>query len=294
MIRKHVFLHLLHLKQHNVFIPNAEIVTFDSFVNMIKENNTVGIDSIPDYNLGDTGEQYPRLWRKWGVGKTKSVKTGETYPSGEFKYKFENESLDQIHELIEGLKNNPMSRRHIISAWNPATLNDMALPACHSFVQFNVRKIPKGERNILYRKIRWNNTTVNLKDYKKVVVNNVVIESELHKYNIPLYKLDCQLYQRSADSVLGIPYNIASYALLTHIIAKVCNMEVGDFVHTIGDAHIYLNHVEQAKLQLTRETLPLPTVELNQEIKSIYDFTYDDIKLVNYQHHPAISAPISI
>ncbi|GBE45990.1 thymidylate synthase [bacterium BMS3Bbin11] len=146
------------------------------------------------------------------------------------------------------IRNTPDSRRLIVSAWNPAEIDRMALPPCHSLFQFYVSD----------------------------------------------GKLSCQLYQRSADIFLGVPFNIASYALLTMMIAQVCDLEAGDFVHTFGDAHLYLNHLEQVDLQLSREPYPLPTMTLNPNIKSVFDFTFDDITLNDYQSHPAIKAPIAV
>ena len=146
------------------------------------------------------------------------------------------------------IKNNPNSRRIIVSAWNVGELDEMALMPCHAFFQFHVAN----------------------------------------------GKLNCQLNQRSADVFLGVPFNIASYAILTHMIAQICGLEAGTFVHTLGDAHLYTNHLEQAKLQVSREPLPLPTLKLNPEVMSIDDFKFEDFEVVDYQHHPHISAPIAI
>ncbi len=176
---------------------------------------------------GDLGPVYGKQWRRW-----------------EGKYK----EVDQIKNLIEGLKNNPDSRRHIINAWNVADVEDMALPPCHAFIQFYVND----------------------------------------------GKLSCQLYQRSADSFLGVPFNIASYSLFTYMLAQVCDLEVGDFIHTFGDLHIYNNHREQVELQLSREPKKLPTIKLNPEIKNIEDFTFDDIELVDYDSHPLIKGVVSV
>lgn len=173
---------------------------------------------------GDLGRIYGVQWRDFG-------------------------GVDQLLELINGLKRDPYGRRHIITAWNPAELNQMALPPCHCFAQFYV----SADR-----------------------------------------KLSCQMYQRSADYFLGVPFNIASYSILTHIIAQVCNLEVGEFVHVLGDAHIYQNHIEQVKEQLSREPLPLPTIWLNPDVKDITKFTMDDVKLLNYQSHAAIKAPMAV
>jgi thymidylate synthase len=146
------------------------------------------------------------------------------------------------------IKNNPNSRRIIVSAWNVGELDQMALMPCHAFFQFHVAN----------------------------------------------GKLNCQLYQRSADVFLGVPFNIASYAILTHMIAQICGLKPGTFVHTLGDAHLYTNHLEQAKLQVSREPMPLPTLKLNPEIKNIDDFKFEDFEVLDYQHHPHISAPIAI
>jgi len=156
--------------------------------------------------------------------------------------------IDQIKIAVEQLKNNPDSRRIIVSAWNVGELEQMALAPCHAFFQFYVAG----------------------------------------------GKLSCQLYQRSADIFLGVPFNIASYALLTMMMAQVCGLEAGDFVHTFGDAHLYLNHLEQAKLQLSREPHPLPTLKINPEVKDILGFKYEDFTLEGYDPHPAIKAPVAV
>ena len=158
--------------------------------------------------------------------------------------------VDQLKQLIEGIRHNPFSRRHIISAWNPAELENMALPPCHMMMQFYVSSDRK--------------------------------------------RLSCQLYQRSADVFLGVPFNIASYALFTHLIAQVCDLEAGEFVHTFGDVHIYNDHMEQVALQLSREPLPLAHLRLNPMIKEIEDFRYEDIELLDYKSHPAIKAKVSV
>ena len=177
---------------------------------------------------GDLGHIYGYQWRSWPT------------PDGGH--------IDQIKALIEGLKNNPDSRRHIVSAWNVADIDTMALPPCHTMFQFYVA----------------NGT------------------------------LSCQLYQRSADIFLGVPFNIASYALLTMMVAQVCGYKLGEFVHTLGDAHIYNNHFEQVEKQLSRSFLELPEMVINPEVKDIFDFNYEDFNLENYNPHPGIKAPIAI
>ncbi|MDN6194714.1 MAG: thymidylate synthase [Alkalibacterium gilvum] len=176
---------------------------------------------------GSLGNVYGAQWRSW------QTKDGGV--------------IDQIKNVIESIKENPMSRRHIVSAWNPEEVPDMALPPCHTLFQFYV------EDN----------------------------------------KLSCQLYQRSGDVFLGVPFNIASYALLTHLIAQETNLEVGEFIHTLGDAHLYLNHMEQINKQLSREPKELPRLVLNKD-KSIFDFDMDDIKVENYHPHKGIKAPIAV
>ncbi len=199
----------------------------DTNVKYLQDNGVRIWNEWADEN-GDLGPVYGYQWRHWRTSQGTEV--------------------DQIKNLIEGLKKNPDSRRHIVSAWNPADVDDMALPPCHTMFQFYVN-------------------------------NN---------------RLSCQLYQRSGDSFLGVPFNIASYALLTMMVAQVCGFELGDFVHTIGDAHIYLNHLEQVNLQLSREPYPLPTMKLNPEVKDIFSFKYEDFTLENYQCHPTIKGAISV
>ena len=199
----------------------------DTNIEYLKENKVKIWDEWADEN-GDLGPVYGKQWRSWAT------------PDGLV--------IDQIKDLIHGLKNNPNSRRHIVTAWNPADLPKMALSPCHCIFQF-------------------------------YVANG---------------KLSCQLYQRSADTFLGVPFNIASYALLTMMIAQVCDLEVGEFVHTFGDTHLYLNHLEQTKLQLTREPRSLPKMWINPEVKDIFEFKYDDFKLLDYNPHPTIKAPISV
>ncbi|MCA9923739.1 MAG: thymidylate synthase [Anaerolineales bacterium] len=199
----------------------------DTNIKYLKENRVRIWDEWADEN-GDLGPVYGYQWRSWPT------------PDGR--------TVDQISQLVERLQSRPDSRRHIVSAWNVADVDRMALPPCHTMFQF-------------------------------YVANG---------------RLSCQLYQRSADIFLGVPFNIASYALLTMMVAQVTGYEPGDFVHTFGDAHLYTNHLEQAKLQLSREPYALPQMQLNPDVASIFDFRYEDFELVNYQCHPTIKAPIAV
>ena len=184
---------------------------------------------------GELGPIYGYQWRSWPT------------PGGGH--------IDQIAQVIDAIKTNPDSRRHIVSAWNVGEIPQMALPPCHALFQFYVAPATgDGERG----------------------------------------KLSCQLYQRSADLFLGVPFNIASYATLTHMVAQVCDLEVGDFVHTLGDAHIYDNHLDQVHEQLSREPRALPRLWLSPQVRDIFDFTLDDIKVTDYDPHPAIKAPIAV
>ncbi|MBI2979032.1 MAG: thymidylate synthase [Rhodospirillales bacterium] len=207
-----------------------ELLWFLSGDTNVKYLNDHGVSIWNEWadEAGDLGPVYGHQWRSWPA------------PDGR--------KIDQIRNLIAGIRKNPNSRRHIVTAWNPADVDKMALPPCHCLFQFYVAG----------------------------------------------GKLSCQLYQRSADVFLGVPFNIASYALLTMMVAQVTGLEPGEFVHTFGDAHLYANHLEQADLQLQRQPLPLPTMRLNPEVTDIFGFTYDDFTLEGYQAHPHIAAPIAV
>ena len=196
-------------------------------IQYLKDNNVSIWDEWADEH-GDLGRVYGAQWRSWRGAN------GET--------------IDQIANVVAQIKHNPDSRRLIVSAWNPAEVDDMALPPCHALFQFYVGN----------------------------------------------GKLSCQLYQRSADIFLGVPFNIASYALLTMMMAQVCGLQAGEFIHTLGDAHLYSNHLEQTQLQLTREPRPLPTMRINPNVHDIFAFTFDDFELMDYDPHPHIKAAVSV
>jgi thymidylate synthase len=199
----------------------------DTNIKYLTENGVKIWDEWADEN-GDLGPVYGKQWRSWAT------------PNGK--------TIDQLSDVINTIKNNPDSRRIIVTAWNPADVPNMALPPCHAFFQF-------------------------------YVANG---------------KLSCQLYQRSADVFLGVPFNIASYALLTLMVAQVCDLEPGDFIWTGGDTHLYSNHLEQVALQLTRDFRELPTLKINPDIKDIFSFKYEDFELLNYNPHPGIKAPVAV
>ena len=199
----------------------------DTNIKYLHDNNVTIWDEWADAN-GDLGPVYGYQWRSWHA------------PDGRV--------IDQIAQVEASIKNSPDSRRHIVSAWNPADVDKMALPPCHALFQFYVAG----------------------------------------------GKLSCQLYQRSADVFLGVPFNIASYALLTMMMAQVTGLKPGEFVHTLGDAHLYLNHLEQVETQLARDPRSLPVMEINPDVKSIFDFNYEDFNLIGYDPYPAIKAPIAV
>ena len=199
----------------------------DTNIQYLKDNGVSIWNEWAD-EQGNLGPVYGSQWRSWPA------------PDGQ--------SIDQISQVIQQIKNNPDSRRLIVSAWNVGVIPQMALPPCHAFFQFYVAD----------------------------------------------GKLSCQLYQRSADIFLGVPFNIASYALLTHMVAQVCNLQVGEFIHTLGDAHLYTNHLEQAKLQITRDFRDLPQLKMNPSIKDIFEFKFEDFSIEGYDPHPHIKAAVAV
>ncbi len=215
----------LHLR--SIIIELLWFLQGDTNIKFLKDNGVKIWDEWADEN-GDLGPVYGYQWRCW------PARDGGT--------------IDQITNIVNQIKSNPNSRRLMVSAWNVADVDHMALPPCHSLFQFYVAD----------------------------------------------GKLSCQLYQRSADTFLGVPFNIASYALLTMMIAQVCDLQVGDFIHTMGDAHLYNNHIEQTNLLLTRELRPLPTMKINPDVKDIFQFTIDDFELINYDPHPHIKAAVAV
>ena len=225
----------LHLK--SIIHELLWLLSGDTNIQYLKDHNVKIWDSWADEN-GDLGPVYGHQWRNWN-----------------------SDGIDQIKEVVDTIKNNPNSRRMMVSAWNPSVMPDTsvsftenvangkaALPPCHAFFQFYVTD----------------------------------------------GKLSCQLYQRSADTFLGVPFNIASYALFTMMMAQVCNLEVGDFIHTFGDVHLYNDHIEQAQLQITRTPGTLPTMKINTEVKDIFDFKFEDFELINYEPQAHIKAAVSI
>ncbi len=241
---------------------------------------------------GDLGRVYGVQWRDW-----------RKFPSGSYiDYQpdppkarlVHNESIDQIENIVHTLIHNPNDRRILLTAWNPGELTQMALPPCHLLAQFNVRLYSQMQLSVIYASHR---RMLN-KDEKNALDAKYEFKEKtpeiLREVGLSAGYLDCQMYQRSCDTFLGVPFNIASYALLTHLLAHVTGLEAGHFIHTYGDLHIYENHMDQIKEQLTREPLPLPTLWLNPDVKSIDGFTMDDIKLENYQCHPAIHGDMAV
>lgn len=215
----------LHLK--SIIYELLWFLNGDTNIKYLNDHGVTIWDEWADAN-GDLGPVYGSQWRSWPGAN--------------------GEKIDQISKVVEQIKKKPDSRRHMVTAWNPAEVDNMALPPCHAMFQFYVAD----------------------------------------------GKLSCQLYQRSCDTFLGLPFNIASYALLVHMVAQQCDLKPGDFVWTGGDVHIYNNHIEQVKLQLTREPFPLPTLQIRRKPESLFDYQFEDFQIVNYQAHPSIKAPIAV
>jgi thymidylate synthase len=215
------------LHTRSIFIELLWFLKGDTNIKYLHDHGVTIWDEWADEN-GDLGPVYGHQWRSWPA------------PNGQ--------TIDQITNVINQIKQKPDSRRHLVSAWNPAEVDKMALPPCHAMFQFYVAD----------------------------------------------GKLSCQLYQRSADYFLGVPFNIASYALLTHMFAQQCDLQPGEFIWTGGDVHLYTNHIEQAKLQLSRDPYPLPTLNIKRKPASIFDYQYEDFEILNYKAHPTIKAPIAV
>ena len=224
----------LHLR--SIIIELLWFLTGDTNIKYLKDNGVSIWDEWAD-DKGDLGPVYGHQWRSWPKAHQEQGR----------------DSIDQITDLVDQLKTNPDSRRHIVTAWNPADIPNMALPPCHCLFQFYVAPQSKGRP-----------------------------------------KLSCQLYQRSADIFLGVPFNIASYALLTLMMAQATGLQPGEFIHTLGDAHLYANHIEQTDAQLEREPYPLPTMTLNPDVTDIFAFKYDDFTLDGYRFHPHIPAAVAV
>jgi thymidylate synthase len=235
---------------------------------------------------GDTNIKYlvdngVHIWDEWA---DKNGNLGPVYGAQWREWEGPEEYHDQIANLIERLKTNPDCRRLIVSAWNPADLGEMALAPCHCLFQFITEPLSLDARLAL---TEWD-------DFHRGYENEDQLIQELDKRDVPKYRLSCQLYQRSADWFLGVPFNIASYSLLTMMVAQVVNMVPGDFVHSFGDAHLYSNHMDQVDLQLSRETFALPKMRINPDVKDIFSFSYEDFELVDYKHHAGIKAPVAV
>lgn len=247
----------------------------DTNVKYLQENGVHIWDEWADEN-GNLGPVYGKQWRSWA--RYKEYPGGEVYLDGK---------IDQIKDLIAGLKLNPYGRRHIVSAWNPVEIPHMKLPPCHCLFQFCVKPATFAQRLSHYKGKAVGNRGVTPDDA-------LALHEEMNAAGVPTQILHCQLYQRSADIFLGVPFNIASYALLTMMVAQVTGMIAGDFIHTLGDAHLYSNHREQAKEQLSREPRTLPTMRLSPDVTDIFSFQFSDFSLFDYDPHPAIKGEVSV
>ncbi len=234
---------------------------------------------------GELGEgTYGGMWRDFPHFKKTYEGPPERCGVGD---EYEADGVDQIQKVIDKLKSNPDDRRMIVSAWHPYWVDHCALPPCHCLFHFNTEELTLEERDVLAHKRGMDTTTFE-------GCTDEYIHQVFDENNIPRRRLNCLLYQRSCDLGLGVPYNITSYCLLTAMIAQCVNMESGTFTHTYGDLHIYQNHMEQLKLQRTRTHKKLPTLWLNPEVKNLFDFKYDDIKLIDYDAHPTIKMDVAV
>lgn len=262
----------------------------DTNIKYLNDNGVRIWDEWADAN-GDLGPVYGAQWRSWPgqsalcyVDPSKGVKNNTTMFT---------EYIDQISKVVDTLRNNPDDRAVIVSAWNVADLDKMRLRPCHVMFQFYTRELTHAERYDLFRK----QTGMQQAGFYSFMTKEQEQEADHHNFDgwgIPRRYLDCQLYQRSADVFLGVPFNIASYALLTHMLAHSLNMIAGDFVWTGGDCHLYSNHIEQARQQLTREERPLPKLVIKGPPKSIFDYRFEDFEIVGYDPHPAIKAQVAV
>lgn len=260
----------------------------------LKENGVSIWDEWADEN-GELGPVYGYQWRSW-PGRITKIADGDTQFTNcdsinwlevEPNARVEHEGIDQISNVLEQLRTSPDSRRMVVSAWNPALVDQMALPPCHALFQFYTRPMTLAERSHIYAgKVG----TYNHIDSLRVDQWDSIFDEA----NIPSRYLDCQLYQRSADIFLGVPFNIASYALLVHMIGHQLNMLPGDFVWTGGDCHLYSNHLEQAALQLSRAPRMSPTLKINRKPDSLFDYKFEDFEIVGYDPHPGIKAPVAV
>ena len=271
-------------------------MSLDSFLRAIKNNESLkNLTSVhggllKDYILGDCGFQYGRVWRDWEcVDISWQGDAGDV--DGQIR------RIDQVADLLHGLKTTPEGRRHILTAWDPAHVNDLALTWCHALVQFNCRPLTASQREDEYAKAK--GYTQEERDGMNPNASDADVHELMDEEYVPKYYLDCHLYQRSADTILGVPFNIASYALLTHIFAKICHMIPGDFIHTFGDVHIYENHMAAAIEQLEREPRELPKLMINQTFfdyleagddldNFIVKLSYEDFSLKDYNPHPPL------
>lgn len=269
------------LEKRSPLNPNPQPWTQEEFISLIKGDSIFQIDGKATHEtfwkkFGELGEgTYGGMWRNFPY----NVLTGYT-PEENPILKLGH--VDQIQKIVDKLKNNPDDRRMIVSAWHPYWVDHCALPPCHCLFQFHTEELTFNERLEYY--------------YQGVFENKCISPSvkDMDEAGIPKRRLNCQLYQRSCDLFLGVPFNIASYSLLTHLLASVSNMVVGEFVHTYGDLHIYTNHLEQIKLQRSREPMKLPKLWVNPEVKDIFKFKITDFKIEGYESHTAIKGEVAV